>query len=88
MKALAEFVKMTPIIKTNINQITAPILILYSENDATSIKSNIDIVSNEISSVNKTVLGYSNASHNLFANSVDQKKIFSDILKFLKTNQF
>ena len=87
MKALAEFVKMTPIIKTNINQITAPILILYSENDATSIKSNLDIVSNEISSESKTILGYSNASHNLFANSVDQKKIFSEILKFIKINQ-
>lgn len=83
MKAMDEFFKMAPLIQKNLHKVKIPSLILYSENDKTSPPQNIQIVNNGIQSNDKKVIGYPQATHNLFVKSPDQQKIFSDILQFL-----
>ena len=86
MKALNEFFKMAPMIQKNLHKVKTPTLVMYSEKDKTSPPINIKIVTDGIQYEDKTIIGYENATHNLFVNSPDQQKIFSDTLKFLNRN--
>ena len=83
MKALDEFFKMAPMIQNNLHKVTIPALVLFSKNDKASPPQNINIVSEGIRSEDKTVIGYENATHNLFVNSPDKQEIFTDTLNFL-----
>tara|TARA_B100000131_G_C17940645_1_gene542157 strand:- start:75 stop:830 length:756 start_codon:yes stop_codon:yes gene_type:complete len=84
--ALNEFRKMNKIVIKNLSKIKCPTLIIHSNNDRLSLKNNVDLVYNNISSQKKEKIYVENAHHNLFDENPDQKKIFNNILKFLHEN--
>ena len=49
-----------------------------------SLEKNLNIVFNEIKSENKKRLVVDKSHHNMFDTNPDQKKIFNEILNFLK----
>jgi len=81
--ALREFRKMNKFVKKKIKGMNAPILIIHSNNDRTSVKENINIIKNNISSKNQKVLIVEQAHHNMFDANPDQQLIFQNIHNFI-----
>ncbi len=65
------------------NNMNAPILIIHSNSDRTSVKENINIIKNNISSQDKKVLIVNDAHHNMFDENVDQELIFKNVNDFI-----
>ena len=86
MLALNEFRKMNNIVIKNLSKIKCPTLIIHSNNDRLSLKDNVELIYNNISSQTKEKMFVENSHHNLFDENPDQKKIFNKILKFLNEN--
>ena len=84
--ALNEFRKMNNIVIKNLSKIKCPTLIIHSNNDRLSLKDNVELIYNNISSQTKEKMFVENSHHNLFDENPDQKKIFNKILKFLNEN--
>ena len=87
LKALNEFRKMNKFVKKNLHKITAPSLIIHSNNDQVSIRKNVDIIYTRIKSQVKQILEVKHASHNLFDTNQDTELIFHQILKFIEKNK-
>ncbi|MBI65358.1 MAG: hypothetical protein CMG64_03600 [Candidatus Marinimicrobia bacterium] len=81
--ALSEFRKMNKLVKRKMNNMNAPILIIHSNSDRTSVKENVNIIKNNISSQDKKVLIVNDAHHNMFDENVDQKLIFENVSDFI-----
>ena len=88
MSAVNEFRKLTNKVKKELHLIKTPALIIHSKKDKLQHPLNTDLVYNSISSVIKEKLIMENASHNLFIDSADQKKLFIEVSSFLDKYQF
>ena len=75
-------------VTTQLNQVKCPTLMFHSHADGLSIKKNIDIVFDNISSKNKKKIFLEHAHHNMFDCNPDQHIIFNEILKFLKKTNY
>ena len=64
--------------------VKTPTLILHSQKDVTSRIGNVDIIKNNIASLDVQIIKYLKVTHNLFVKSEEQKLIFSDIYKFIQ----
>ena len=84
--ALNEYFKMAKLIKSRLNKISAPIMILSSKKDLTAPKINVSIINDGVKSNIKKVKEYEHPSHAMLMSSADQRKIFEDILKFIQSN--
>ena len=82
--ALNQFRKMNNFVKKTLKNVKSPTLIIHSQSDNVSIKDNVDIIKNNISSENVEILNIQYAHHNLFDENKDSDIIFSEIDKFLK----
>ena len=78
---------MNKFVKKNLHKITAPSLIIHSNNDQVSIRQNVDIIYTRIKSQVKQILEVKHASHNLFDTNQDTELIFHQILKFIEKNK-
>ena len=86
MSSVNEMRKLTNTVKKELPKVFCPALLIHSEQDKLSLKSNASLVYNTISSEIKEKLVVRNANHNLFINSPDQNMIFQKIASFI--NQF
>ena len=84
--ALNELRKLNQFMIKKLKNVKCPALIIHSKSDRLSIKKNVDIIYNNVSSKIKTKFWVENAHHNLFDTNPDQKIIFNKILNFLKNN--
>jgi len=84
--ALNEMRKLNKFVKNKLSKIKCPSLIIHSNADKMSIKENVKIVFEGISSQKKQQLFVEKAHHNMFDLNPDQNKIFNEILKFLHNN--
>ena len=84
--ALNEFRKMNLFVMKKLHNVKCPTLIIHSKGDRLSIRENVKIIYNNISSNIKTRLWVNHAHHNLFDTSPDQKIIFNKILDFIKNS--
>ena len=84
--ALNEMRKLNQYMLAHLNKINCPSLIIHSKADRLSLQENMNIIYNNIHSIEKKKLLVENSHHNLFDSNPDQKIIFEKILKFL--NQY
>ena len=86
MSAVNEMRKLTNKVIKELDQVNCPALLIHSEQDKLSLKSNSSLVYHSISSEIKEKLIVKQASHNLFIPNPDQELIFQKITSFF--NQF
>ena len=84
--ALNEFKKMNKYVIKNLDKVKSRILIIHSYSDRVSIKENVHIVKNNVSSKDIKVLEVDHAHHNVFDQNEDSKLIFSEIDELLKNH--
>lgn len=86
MIALNEMRKMTNRVRKELPKVTAPILIIHTMIDKTSIYENVEIIKNNINSKDTQELIVHKAEHSLFDTNEDQKQIFNETLDFLNSH--
>ncbi len=82
MKSIADFNKLSSIVKKDLNKITSPILIMYSHNDDTVDNTSVNLMISKIRSSIKERICLEESGHNLTVES-EKHEVFKAISKFL-----
>ena len=88
--ALNEFRKLNQFMIKKLKNVKCPALIIHSKSDRLSIKQNVDIIYNNVSSKKKTKFLVDNAHHNLFdkVTGSSEKLLINIAIILNKTNNF
>jgi carboxylesterase len=83
LKAVAELYHYVNLMKQDINEISAPIIIFQSDNDKTINPISAFMIYRDIRSQDKRIVAYNSDSH-IIINTKDKQDIFNDILRFVE----
>ena len=84
--ALEQFRKMNLFVKKDLHKVNSPTLIIHSKNDQVSIKENVDIIKESISSQNIDFFEMIHAPHSLFRINEESDLLFKACSDFIKKN--
>ena len=84
--AIEQFRKMNLFVKKDLHKVNSPTLIIHSKNDQVSIKENVDIIKESISSQNIDFFEMIHAPHSLFRINEESDLLFKACSDFIKKN--